>query len=74
MINGIVTPSQIAGECSSELEYRTYSYKIIQTYIQVPVRCIDVMRFFDAAIAQLAERFICNELVPDSTSGCGSKM
>lgn len=29
---------------------------------------------FDAAIAQLAERFICNELVPDSTSGCGSNL
>ena len=28
--------------------------------------------FLNAAIAQLAEQFICNELVPDSTSGCGS--
>lgn len=34
-------------------------------------RCGEI---FDAAIAQLAERFICNELVPDSTSGCGSKV
>ena len=28
--------------------------------------------FLNAAIAQLVEQFTCNELVPDSTSGCGS--